>query len=299
MSTATPTAERQCPECGGRVVHQDDVHCEDCGLVISTSHIDRGPEWTEYSPEDKSKRRTGPSNTLTRHDRGIGTTYIGKKDSSTDTDGYGNIIPQQKQSRLARLRRFNRRSRFSSKKEKNLAQGFDEINRKVSALGLSNDIEEESSVLYRRVHSDGFLQGRSIESVTSACIYAVLRIKGAPYSVAEISSVSKVAQSRIKNRYNEINETYNLPAEPPHPTDYVPKIASEVEVPQGIESKVISCLENLEPAEYMGKKPLGVAAAGIYFISKDSGLEVTQHEISSSFDISEATIRQHQDIICP
>src|SRR3972149_5840661 len=45
--------ELRCPECGGEHIVRDyargEIVCDTCGLVISESQIDEGPEWTAYS----------------------------------------------------------------------------------------------------------------------------------------------------------------------------------------------------------------------------------------------------------
>ncbi|PSP69899.1 transcription initiation factor IIB 2, partial [Halobacteriales archaeon QH_9_66_26] len=55
--------ELLCPECGGRLVsdteHGETV-CTDCGLVVETDEIDRGPEWRAFdSAERDQKSRVG------------------------------------------------------------------------------------------------------------------------------------------------------------------------------------------------------------------------------------------------
>ncbi|WP_306298383.1 TFIIB-type zinc ribbon-containing protein, partial [Halobacterium hubeiense] len=78
-----------CPECGGRVVN-DEEHgesvCADCGLVIEEDSIDRGPEWRAFNSNEKDqKSRVGAPTTNMMHDKGL-STNIGWQDK----DAYGN-----------------------------------------------------------------------------------------------------------------------------------------------------------------------------------------------------------------
>ncbi|MFB6169356.1 MAG: TFIIB-type zinc ribbon-containing protein, partial [Haloferacaceae archaeon] len=75
---ATPErTETACPECSGAVV-SDQEHgervCSDCGLVVGTDEIDRGPEWRAFdSAERDTKSRVGAPTTKMMHDKGLST----------------------------------------------------------------------------------------------------------------------------------------------------------------------------------------------------------------------------------
>ena len=53
----------RCPACGGPLVNdlqRGEVVCAQCGLVVSESIIDTGPEWRVYKPEDVKRVRAAP-----------------------------------------------------------------------------------------------------------------------------------------------------------------------------------------------------------------------------------------------
>ena len=63
--------------------------CEDCGLVHSEKHIDRGPEWRAFDADQKKKRtRTGAPMTYMIHDKGLSTMIDWK-----NRDIFGKEIP--------------------------------------------------------------------------------------------------------------------------------------------------------------------------------------------------------------
>ena len=79
---------KTCPECSGRIVHdeaQAETHCEDCGCVVESDKIDRGPEWRAFDSREKNDRsRVGAPQTQQLHDRGLSTVIDWR-----DEDAYG------------------------------------------------------------------------------------------------------------------------------------------------------------------------------------------------------------------
>ena len=52
------TDELVCPECSGNLATdtaQGETVCEDCGLVVETDEIDRGPEWRAFDSREDRK----------------------------------------------------------------------------------------------------------------------------------------------------------------------------------------------------------------------------------------------------
>lgn len=51
---------RNCPECDGRVRREEtETVCSQCGLVVTTDRLDRGPDWRSFDDEDGDPKRTG------------------------------------------------------------------------------------------------------------------------------------------------------------------------------------------------------------------------------------------------
>ena len=159
-----PEDELVCPECGGRLVsdteHGETV-CTDCGLVVETDEIDRGPEWRAFdSAERDQKSRVGAPTTNMMHDKGL-STNIGWQDK----DAYGNSLSSRQRQKMQRLRTWNERFRTRDSKERNLKQALGEIDRMASALGLPDSVRETASVIYRRALDEDLLPGRPRSSV--------------------------------------------------------------------------------------------------------------------------------------
>ncbi|MFB6161513.1 MAG: transcription initiation factor IIB family protein, partial [Haloferacaceae archaeon] len=119
-SEETSDEEITCPECDSdRIVtdaDQNELVCEDCGLVLDERQIDRGPEWRAFNhSERQSKSRVGAPITETMHDRGLTTTIDWK-----DKDAYGRSISSEKRSQMHRLRKWQERIRTKDAGERNL-----------------------------------------------------------------------------------------------------------------------------------------------------------------------------------
>ncbi|WP_142856019.1 transcription initiation factor IIB [Salinigranum halophilum] len=283
--------ELTCPECSGNVV-TDDEHgetvCEDCGLVITTDSVDRGPEWRAFDAREKDqKSRVGAPTTNTMHDKGLSTNIDWR-----DKDAYGNSLGARQRQKMQRLRKWNERFRTRDSKERNLKQALGEIDRMASALGLPDNVRETASVIYRRALSEDLLPGRSIEGVSTSCTYAAARMAGVPRSLDEIAEVSRVEKSEVARTYRYVSRELSLEVKPADPEQYVPRFASELGLSDESKMRARQLLQNAkEQGVHSGKSPVGLAAAAVYAASLLTNEKTTQAAVSEVADISEVTIR--------
>ena len=281
----------RCPECGG-ALQTDTEHgetiCSDCGLVVESDEIDRGPEWRAFDAEEKDqKSRVGAPTTKMMHDEGL-STNIGWQDK----DAYGRTLSSSQREKMQRLRTWNERFRTRDSKERNLKQALGEIDRMASALGLPKNVRETASVIYRRALDEDLLPGRSIEGVATAALYAAARQAGTPRSLDEITNVSRVEKDEIARTYRYVVRELGLEIKPADPKSYVPRFASELDLSEETERRARKLLESAkEKGIHSGKSPVGLAAAAVYAASLLTNEKVTQNEVSQVANISEVTIR--------
>jgi transcription initiation factor TFIIB len=287
-----------CPECGGQVVN-DEEHgesvCVECGLVVEEEGIDRGPEWRAFDSKEKDqKSRVGAPTTNMMHDKGL-STNIGWQDK----DAYGNSLSSNQRQKMQRLRKWNERFRTRNSKERNLKQALGEIERMASALGLPKEVRETASVIYRRALGEDLLPGRSIEGVATSALYAAARQMKTPRSIDEVANVSRIDAMEFKRTYRYIVRELNLEVAPADPASYVPRFASELDLPDEVERRARELLENAQKdGVTSGKSPVGLAAAAIYASSLLTNHKVTQSEVSDVTDVSEVTIRnRYQELL--
>ncbi|AFK19473.1 transcription initiation factor IIB [Haloferax mediterranei ATCC 33500] len=283
--------EQVCPECGGNLV-QDDEHgetvCQECGLVVEDTVVDRGPEWRAFDASERdSKSRVGAPTTKMMHDKGL-STNIGWQNK----DAYGKSLSPRQREQMQRLRTWNERFRTRDSKERNLKQALGEIDRMASALGLPENVRETASVIYRRALNDDLLPGRSIEGVATAALYGAARMADTPRSLDELEKVSRVDKMELTRTYRYIVRELKLEIKPADPEQYVPRFASELDLSDEAERQARQLLRDAkETGIHSGKSPVGLAAAAVYAAALLTNEKVTQSEVSKVADISEVTIR--------
>ncbi|WP_231184637.1 transcription initiation factor IIB [Haladaptatus sp. DYF46] len=280
-----------CPECSGKLIadsgHGETI-CEDCGLVVEVDNVDRGPEWRAFDAKEKNeKSRVGAPTTNTMHDKGLSTNIDWR-----NKDAYGNSLGSRQREKMQRLRKWNERFRTRDSKERNLKQALGEIDRMASALGLPDNVREMASVIYRRALNEDLLPGRSIEGVSTSCVYAAARQAGVPRSLDEITEVSRVDKSEVARTYRYVVRELSLEVKPADPESYVPRFASGLELSDEAEHRARELLRNAkELGVHSGKSPVGLAAAAVYAAALLTNEKTTQAEVSDVADISEVTIR--------
>nr|WP_115864223.1 transcription initiation factor IIB family protein [Halorussus litoreus] len=287
----TETESTQCPKCNGRVTtNAVETVCEECGLVIDEQRIDHGPEWRAY--DDDERERTGAPLTATRHDRGL-STEIGH-----GTDVNGNTLSGRKRQQVARMRREQKRGRFQSKAERNLAHGLGEVRRIVSALELSETIRDQACQLFRSAQNEDLLRGRSIEAMATASVYGACRCNGPSRTIDDVIDPARVEQSRVTNAYKTLNTELGLPAQPVTPSAFVPRLASELDVPDQIRQRARELAEQAEEAGVTtGVQPSGFAATCLYKADQEHGLLLTQSTIADVANTSPVTLRTHRNTL--
>ncbi|PGF17998.1 transcription initiation factor IIB 2 [Natrinema sp. CBA1119] len=279
----------ECPECAGSIHHDEERGeraCAECGLVIDTDEIDYGPEWRAFDDEG-DRRRVGAPVTTLRHDKGLSTT-IGWEDQ----DAYGNQLSGRKREQLRRLRTWNERFTSKNAAERNLKHAFGEIERMASALGLPKPCRETAGVLYRRAVEDGLLPGRSIEAMSTACLYAAARQHGTPRTLVAFASVSRVEKLPVQRAYRYLSDELELQIEPADPIHYLPQYASELEISDDAERLAREILEAaMEQDLHSGRSPAGLAAAAIYGAARLTNERITQETVGAETGVSKVTVR--------
>lgn len=282
-TTAAPTT---CPECDGALRREDtETVCEACGLVADEHRIDHGPDW---GPEETPRAKAG---TVTRHDRGVGSTVFGH------VDAQGRSVES---AQLGRMRRWQSRATFRSTAERNQAHGLTEIARLVAALDCGWDVREQASRLFQQAQDADLLKGRSIESVAAASVLAVCRLNQRPITRGDVAAYAQVPASKITMAFDVLNRELGLPVPPRAPVEYVPRLVGALDLPIPDDS-VRRRAERLAAAAaehgvVNGVKPSGFAAACVYVACDEHGLAsvlVTQQDLADAADCTPVTLRSH------
>lgn len=272
---------RDCPECEGRLrAEGDETVCGTCGLVVAVDRLDRGPEWR---PLDGDRReRTGAPLTRSRHDRGL----------STEIGRGGRRLTGRKRRLLTRLRRQHNRARIRSKSERNRVYGFTEIARIAEGLSLPDSTRDQACILFERAQAEDLLRGRSIEGFSAASIYAACRIAAFTRTVEEVTTIARADPAELRVAYDAMNREIGLPTGPIDPAEFLPRYASELNLPARLERRARERLEELrETGHLSGRNPGGVAAACLYAAAKEADYPLTQKRAASVADVTPVTVR--------
>jgi transcription initiation factor TFIIB len=285
-------ADDVCPECGSAHLFRDqrraEVVCDDCGLVISESEIDTGPEWRAYSAEENAKvARTGAPMNQRSHDLGLSTVI-----SQTGRDIHGNPLPTKERNKFNRMRMLHRQSNLLRPGQRSLVQALTVLDRMSSVLGIPPRIRDEAALICRKALKKGMVRGRSIEGVVAASIYAACRMNNVPRTLNEMSRVSNVDRKKLRKAYSAISRRIKLRVPLVKPEDYVSRFCSKLGLGPEVEAETHSILEQL--GESMGTSsyaPSGTVAAAIYVASVRCGQKRPQRKIADVAGVSEVTIR--------
>ncbi|QCC51267.1 transcription initiation factor IIB [Halapricum salinum] len=274
------TASDTCPECQGVLRGGgEETVCTNCGLVVDTDRLDRGPEWRSF--DDKSRKRTGAPLTPSRHDRGISTEI-----------GYDKSAPAQRKRRLARMRTQHRRASAPSKVARNRREAFVEIRRMVGRLSLPQTVRDQACRLFASAQDADLIRGRSLEGIATAAVYASCRTTGISRTLAEVAAVSRLDRERLKTCYGVLNRELSLETGPIDPAEYLPRFASELDLDAAVERRARELAARAtREGIASGRNPAGVAAACLYTAGRERDAELTQSAAAAVADVSAATLR--------
>jgi len=290
--TAKPKIVDKCPECGSTsLVHDYDTGetvCSNCGLVLHTQMIDKGPEWRAFTQEEKESRsRVGVPTSYSVHDKGL-STAIGR----VDRDAFGRKLPLSTRLQMWRLRKWQIRSRVHSSVDRNLAQAMAELDRLSDKLYIPAPIKEKAAVVYRKALEKGLVRGRSIAAIAAAALYAACRNSETPRTLREIAEASLVDKKDVARCYRLLLRELDIQMPIADPMTYVSKIAERTGISgqtQGLAIKIIRDAKKRRAAS--GKDPMGLAAAALYIACLQSNEKKTQKDIAEAAGVTEVTVR--------
>jgi transcription initiation factor TFIIB len=279
------TTARNCPECDGDVrASGDETVCADCGLVVDSDRIDRGPEWRSFADEETSRERTGAPLTRSRHDRGL----------STEVGNHGDTmrLKGRKRRQVARLRRQHKRTTIGSKADRNQVYAFTEVRRLVGTLELPESVRESACTLFESAQDADLLRGRSLEGFAAAAVYATCRTRSISRSIDEVVDGARASREELTVAYDALNRELGLPTGPVDPREYIPRFASELDLPAEVRRRAekLAAAAREEGVD-TGRNPCGVAAACLYAAAEECGASLTQQDAADVADVTPVTLR--------
>lgn len=284
--------DRACPECGSEHLVRDyargELVCDSCGLVVSESAIDEGPEWSAYSSEENQRlARTGaPRNVV------AGASSLTTVIPLSSKDARGNTIPLREREKFYRMRKLQHHSGHSRPGERSLPETIRSLERVSALMGLPRTVKDEAGFICKKALEKGLVRGRSIEGVVAAAVYAACRINEVPRTLDELQQVTGIRKKVIGKAYGALLRTLTLRVPPSRPADYVRRFCSKLALSNNVQAEALKILKELEKVDSsMSLSPIGTAAAAIYLASLACGERRPQKAIAKVAGVSEVTLR--------
>ena len=290
---APPVAE-VCPNCGSSHLIRDEIRgeivCADCGLVVDQSALvsDRGQRG---SKEDTGReaRGWGPVISPLMPDKGL-FSEIGVP----TRDFQGNSLSRNTSLKFYHLRKLNHRLRAARTHQRNLVVALGELNRLAGVLGLSREVKESATYIYRRALEHKATRGKKIVALVAASVYAACRQCHVPRTMKEIIAHSKATKIEVGRAYTLLARELKLGLKPVEPRDYLVRFTQDLNLSKEVRQKVLSLLEQVEQVySTSGVLPNGILATIIYIASNLMGEPRSQDRIAAVANVTPVTIRNH------
>jgi len=221
------------------------------------------------------------------HDKGLSTMIDWK-----NRDIYGNKIPAKLRSQIYRLRKWQSRIRISNSTERNLTFALSELERMASNLDLKKNLREAAAKIYREAVENHLIQGRSIEGVSAASLYAACRMFKVPITLHEIAEIARVDKREVGRSFRFIVKELDLNVNPLKALNFLVRFISELELSNECQQIAKDILKTAEKRGLTsGRGPTGLCGAAIYAAMKMLNEKRTQKRIAEVTQVTEVTIR--------
>jgi len=286
-----------CPECGSRNIIQDggsgEIVCNDCGLVVSETTVNTGPEWRAYTiMQSENRTRIGLPIRFSLPDMGLSTTF-----RPLSSDSYGKKANNEKRFEMYRLKKLHEKSNRINFRG-NLSWAMRELDKLCYNLNLPKSVQEETAILYRKAIKKGLATGRKISCLTAASLYTVCRMNQIPRTLDEISRYNLSDKWEIAKYYRMLLREMDIRVPNPKAKYGVSKIASEAGLSEKTQRKALEILREAERRKIKaGKHPMGMAGAALYLACNMNGEKRTKKMLAEASGVTDVTIRVHSKIL--
>jgi transcription initiation factor TFIIB len=231
-----------CPACGGPLAtdrERGEVVCAQCGLVVSESAVDTGPEWRVFDEREKRRVRTAPLKLVIKTDMAV------KPEHGVQ---------------WRRLARFHRETLHG--RERRLVKIGAELKRIRECVGLPQHAVEEAEALVKKYFD--LVAGFPPEVVAAAVLWTAAKAAGAPRPLEDFLRCSRAEERRVRKAAWRLKEVMRLGRRPIE--DYVKTLAARVNLPAPVVKSAVELLERNRRVLF-GKDPWVSAAAALWLAS--------------------------------
>ena len=171
-----------------------------------------------------------------------------------------------------------------------------EIEKTTKALNLPEDIIQTAIELFKTLHQEGFVRGRSAISIAMACLYYIVKIDPAcpGVSLKNFTEKTPSVQKEIYRYYSKIVEKFGMQPQvcTIRPMIYVKSFGQKLGFSEKALEKTIKLSEEIVKEKvHLGKSPIIVAATCLYIVSHICQERKTLSEIAKICGTNETGIR--------
>ena len=263
-----------------------EITCSRCGCVFTENSEDRGMERRNFS-DITDNTRTGPGISLKRHDKGL-FTIIGAQNK----DSVVKSLSAKTSQTFGRLRKWDSRSQTKNSADRNLLLALQELDKTQSKLALSDTVIERAALFYRKASEKNLIRGRTVKSITAACLYASCRDLEHNRTLTEIAEMFAVSRKEIARSYRILFRELGFVTSIADPIKSITKIASKIGIKEKTIRKAVQILDVAQDAGIVaGKNPETIAATAIYAACVITEESISQTAVAKAAGTSTVSIR--------
>ena len=280
----------KCMRCGKSSIIHDfssgEIFCKSCGTIIEQKTSDDG-QYLKVFDYEKDNRQTGSPTSIAIHDHGL-STIIGK----TNRDVKGNKLSLEISNTIRRIRIQDQRSHVQKNTDVNFRIAFSTLQRIQDKIGVSDSIRELAAYIYRKAVEQKITQGRSINAVVAASMYAACRYTQTLRTLRDISESIDIKKKTISQSYRAIVKQLDIRIPVVDQSHCVLKISNNLGLSSKTKQLALKIMQKAEDIGIVaGRDPIGLSAAAIYFACITRQEPFTQVQISEASGVTVVTVR--------
>ncbi|KXJ12022.1 transcription initiation factor IIB [Exaiptasia diaphana] len=264
-----------------------DMICSECGLVVGDRVVDVGSEWRTFSNEKATSdpSRVGSAQNPLLSGSDLSTLIEKPAPGNYEMDGFA--------------RTHNSRSGISGS-DRSLLNAFREISIMADRINLPRKIVDRANTLFKQVHEQKSLKGRSNDAIASACLYIACRQEGVPRTLKEICAISKISKKEIGRCFKLILKHLETSVDLITSGDFMSRFCSNLNLPTSVQRGATHIARKAVDLDLVpGRSPISIAAAAIYMASQASEEKRSQKEIGDIAGVADVTIRHSYRLLYP
>lgn len=280
----------RCNRCGKEsIIHdksQGEIFCESCGFVIDEKINDLNYDSISFE-DGKDNRRTGTPMSMSVHDFGLSTMI-----SVINKDAKGNSISPLTNATIRRIRILDQRSQLHKNIDINYKIAFDMLQRIQDKICVSNHVKELAAYIYRKAVERKITQGRSINAVIAASMYAACRNTQTLRTLKDISEVTDIKPKKISQSYRAIVKQLDVKIPVVNQVQCLSKISNNLGVSEKTKYLAMEILQKAADRKILaGRDPVGISAAVLYYACLIKKETFTQTQVAEASRVTVVTVR--------